>query len=84
MKTILEKHDLKETISLPEFINALDQHEKGYRWKDLTPDGVSAIVWYELHEAYLEDEKENKNGRQAEIDRIERTRVTDIRGHIEF
>jgi hypothetical protein len=58
--------------------------KKGYTWKDLLPDGVSAIVWFELHEAYLEDEKENRNGRQAEVERIERERITDIRGHIEF
>lgn len=59
MMAILEEHDLKEVVTLIEFIEALKLRDRGYRWEDVIPsDDVDVVVWNELYEAYIDDEEE--------------------------
>lgn len=64
--------EVKKAVPLsPTFLDALDKHEKGYRWQDLVPDGVPLITWYHLYDAYLEDEFYNQLDRQEKLKEIE-------------
>lgn len=81
MEIINATPGLKMAVPLTDFLEALRLREQGAAWKDLTPEGVSMAVWYRLYTAYEEDEREVHAKRSAEVERIERDRVSDNLGY---